>query len=160
MKLWEFLLRKQKPMNFKNHPQLAHHSFIENIQIIQKSFKNMLYMMSTIVCYHLKGMFDSRKKHKLGNVLAMFSLRTERDVMGSPQTMNLRYCQIQKSQGFKQEDLGGQAVGNCRMLILSQQNGCGVVFHATGDMWRNIILHKKFSFIASPCLKSQNNRLL
>ena len=32
--------------------------------------------------------------------------------------MDLRYPQSQKSQGFKSGDLGSQAVGNCRLIIL------------------------------------------
>ncbi|GFV51548.1 hypothetical protein TNCV_3260881 [Trichonephila clavipes] len=42
---------------------------------------------------------------------SMLSIKSDRDMMGSQQTMTLRYPYSQKSQGFKSRDLGGQAIG-------------------------------------------------
>ena len=51
---------------------------------------------------------------------SLLSLRSDRDSgMKSRKTMDLKYPESQNLQDCKSGDLGGQAVGNCRLIILS-----------------------------------------
>ncbi|GFW62655.1 hypothetical protein TNCV_2624181 [Trichonephila clavipes] len=57
-------------------------------------------------------------------------------------------------------DLGGQAVGKFRLMILFTEMAAEHLFHTTVDVFRSPFLLKHRGFTTSSYLKSRNNGLL